>query len=182
MKRFLCLTLILVACSFAACKKSEEPSEPAKAQPQNGEMKASEAAKKNKPKKGPGPAALQIFQEEKLVATIPPNEYAGITTTSVKVEGQEYKAILLTELLKKYNVTGKTVTLKGPAKQSSLTWEQVTANPIYVYIIKKRLQVFNETKDLEAANLPTVLVKITAAEKPAPAAPAEAKGAKKRST
>jgi|GEM_PF-4478556 len=182
MKRFLCFALILVACTFAACKKSEEPSDQAKQQPQNGEMKASEAAKKNKPKKGPGPASLQIYQEDKLVVTVPPNEYAGMTTTNVKVDGKEYKAILLTELLKKYNVTAKTVMLKGPAKETAITWEQVTASPIYIYVFKNRLQLYNDSKDLETVKLPTVLVRITAAEKPAPATPTPAKGAKKRST
>jgi len=184
MKRFLCFALMLFVCSFAACKKSEQPSEQGKQQQQqqNGEMRASEAAKKKKPKKGAGPAALQIYQEDKLVATIPADEYAGLTTTNVKVDGVEYKAILLTDLLKKYNVTGKTVTLKGPAKESSITWEQAAANPIYVYVFKNRLQIYNDSKALETVKLPTVLVRITAAEKPVAATPAPAKGTKKRST
>jgi len=179
MKRFLFVALILLAFTFTACKKSEE------AKDQNSEKQSStnpaETGKK-KGKKGPASAGLEIYQGDKVVVTIPQKDYATLSTSDVKVEGKDYKAILLTDLLKKYNVTGKSITLKGPAKEASLSWEQVTANPIYIYLVKKRLQIFLDSKALEEVKLPVVLIRVTAADTPPEPAPTPAKGAKKHTT
>ena len=170
MKRFIYIAFILAIFTFTACKKSENSDQNAQ-QDQTADTKASPSGQKKGPKKGGGPAALQIYQEDKLVATVPHDQYGEIATADVKVEGKSYKGILLSDLLKKYNVTGKTVTLQGPAQ-------------IYVYQVKNRLQLHTDSKELETIKLPTVLIKITAAEQPAaaPAAnPASAKGQKKTS-
>jgi hypothetical protein len=180
MKRILFVALILVAFTAGACKKSEEKQDQGTQEKQS-TTNAPEAGKK-KGKKGPIATGLEIYQGDKLVITIPPKDYEGLATTNVKVEGKDYKGILLTDLLKKYNVTGKSITLKGPAKEASLTWEQVSANPIHIYVAKKRLQIFRDSKALEEVKLPLVLIRVTAGDKPAEAAPTQAKGANKHTT
>jgi len=165
MKRFFYLALILAIFTFASCKKSEDNSDQSKDQAQAEGTKASG----KKGKKGGAPVALQIYQEDKLVATVAPDQYEDLTTADVKVDGKDYKGILLSDLLKKYNLTGKTVTLHGPAKETSITWEQATANPIYVYLQpqkKGRLQLYTDSKNLETVKLPQMLIKITAAQNP----------------
>jgi hypothetical protein len=180
MKRILFLALILMAFTVAACKKSEEPQDQGSQEKQS-TTKAPESGKK-KGKNGAVAAGLQIYQGDKIIVTIPPKDYEGLATSNVKVEGKDYKGILLTDLLKKYNVTGKSITLKGPAKEASLSWEQVSANPIYIYLAKKRLNIFQENKALEEVKLPVVLIRVTAADQPVEAAPTQAKGAKKHTT
>jgi hypothetical protein len=184
MRRFFFLIFILAIFTFAACKKSEENSDQKSQQAQSDEAKTPGNGQKKGNKKGGGAAGLEIFQEDKLVATVPHDQYANLATADVTVEGKNYKGILLSDLLKKYNVTGKTITLQGPAKQSSITWDQATSNPIYVYLVKNRLQLYTDSKNLEDVKLPQVVIKITAAEQPAAAPaekPARAKGQKKTS-
>ena len=181
MKRILFVALILMAFTVAACKKSEEPQNQGSSQEKQSTTNGPEAGKK-KGKKGPAAAGLEIYQGDKLVVTILPKDYETLATSNVKVEGKDYKGILLTDLLKKYNVTGKSITLKGPSKEASLSWEQVSANPIQIYLVKKRLQLFQDSKALEEVKLPVVLIRVTAADKPVEAAPTQAKGAKKQTT
>ena len=164
MKKLLSLVLVLVICSFVACKKSEDKaSTPGKQQAGN-----KQAANQKRQKKGKAgaPQALQIYQEDKLVVAIPREEYAKLMTTTIKVDGKDQKAILLSDLLKQHNVTGKNVILKGPNRTGSLTWEQATKNPIYIYPVKNRLQVFHEVTELQDVRVPVVLIRIDVAEKP----------------
>jgi hypothetical protein len=163
MKKFLCIALILAVCSFSACKKSEE----AKAQPGKQNTTAAKRApgqKRIKRGKAVKVAGLQIYNGDKLAVTIPMAEYATIMTTPIKVNGKDYKAVLLTDLFKKHNITGKSVTLKGPAKAATLTWEQITKNPIYIYPVKNRLMLYYEGKGLETAKLPGAVQRITVGE------------------
>jgi hypothetical protein len=181
MKQFFFIAIILALFTFASCKKSDQNSDQKSPQQQTQETKA---PRKKGGKKAAMAAGLQIYQDDKLVATVAHNEYAGLTTTDVKIDGKNYKAVLLSDLLKKYNLKGKTVTLQGPAKQCSISWEQATANPIYVYIGKNRLQLYTESKNLETVKLPQVVIKITTGEQAPPApleSPASAKGQKKTS-
>jgi hypothetical protein len=180
MKRFFYFALILALFSFVSCKRSEQQADQGKQQ-KSRDTKTGETARKKGAKKAL--RELQIYQQDKLVATVPHDDFAELVTADVKIEGQDYKGILLTDLLKKYNVTGKTVTLQGPGKQCTISWEQVTGSPIYVYLAGKRLQLYTDSKDLESVKLPTVLISVTAADQPAAApAPARAKGAKKTTT
>jgi hypothetical protein len=162
MKKSLCIALILIVGSFWACKKAEENKSSEGKQITNN--KQIQKPKRKKRVKAAG--GLQIFQEEKLVVLIPRDEYTKITKTTVKVDGADQKAILLTDLLKTHNVSGKIVVLKGPNRTASLTWDQVTANPIYLYTNKNRFQTFHESKALEATKIPTVLVRIDVGNNP----------------
>jgi hypothetical protein len=179
MKRSFCIAIMfLLICTFTACKKKEEAPEQGKMQKTSETTKP--AAAKKRGKKGAGPGVLEVYQEDKLVASVPAKEYPQLTTSNIKVDGVDYKAILLTDLLKKFNVTGKSITLKGQAKETSLTWDQVSTNPIHIYLVKKTLHIHPTTKAVEDLKLPAVLVRVTAAEN-APEAPAtQAKGAKKQ--
>ncbi len=163
MKKLLCIALMLIVGSFWGCKKADE-NKPAEGK-QVTNSKQIQNQKRKKRAKGPG-RGLQIFKEEKLVVSIPRDEYGKITQTTIKVDGKDQKATLLTDLLKEHNLSGKFVGLKGPNRTASLTWEQVTANPIYVYPAKNRVQIFHESKALETANLPVVLVRIDVGDKP----------------
>jgi hypothetical protein len=159
MKKFLCIALIVAVGSFLACRKSEDNKSAEGKQTLNTKQ-AQQQKRKKRPKAGANPPGLQIYQEEKLVIAIPREDYAKITKTTVKVEGQDKKAILLTDLLKAHNVSGKIIVLKGPNRTSSITWEQATANPIYLYHEKNRLQTYSDSKALGAARIPEVLVRI----------------------
>jgi hypothetical protein len=163
MKKLLCIALILVVGSFWACKKAEE-NKPAQGK-QVTRNKQIQKPKRNKRARGARPG-LEIFQDEKLVVSIPRAQYAKMTNATIKVEGKDEKAILLTDLLKTHNVSGKFVFLKGPNRTANLTWEQVTANPIYLYPNKSRIQIFHQSKALENAQIPAVLGRIDVGNKP----------------
>ena len=164
MKKLLCIALMLIVGSFWGCKKAEEKKPTEGKQVTNN--KQIQNQKRKRRAKGPG-RGLQIFQEEKLVVSIPRDEAGKMAqTTTIKVDGVDQKATLLTDLLKEHNVSGKFVGLRGPNRAANLTWEQVTANPIYVYPAKNRFQIFHESKALEMAKLPVVLVRIDVADQP----------------
>jgi hypothetical protein len=167
MKKLLCMVLIFAVCSFVACKKADEKSA---AQGKQGKQQASRQAQKQKRQKkgkgGPRAQTLQIFQEEKMIVAIPRQDFTTLGTTPIQVKGKEEKGILLSDLLKKHNVTGKNVVLRGPNRVSSITWEEATTNQIYIYPVKNRLQIFHESKALEDAEIPAVLVRIDVADKP----------------
>ncbi len=174
MKTLLCMVLVISLFALAACKKAEEPAQGKQATNKQGENQ-------KKPRRAKGaPRGLQIYQEEKLIVAIPREEYVKIMTTSVKVDGVDQKAVLLSDLLKMHNVTGKNVVLKGPNRATTITWEEVTTNPIYIYPIKNRLQIFQESKTPQDSKFPVVLVRIDVVEKPV-ASEAE-KSAKKPAT
>jgi hypothetical protein len=176
MKKLIYLVLIFFVCSFAACKKSEE-------KPAEGKQQAAKTKQKgNKRQKGKGgrPQALQIYREDKLVVAIPVEEYAKMMNATVKVDGKEHKAMLLTDLLKAHNVTGKNVILKGPNRSGSMTWEEVIDTPVYIYPVKNRLQIHHENEALRDKKIPIVLVRIDVAEEPVTTA--TKKGGKKPST
>ncbi|MCI0412404.1 hypothetical protein L0222_06330 [bacterium] len=163
MKKSLCIALMLIVGSFWACKKAEE-----KKPVEEKQITSTKQTAKQKRKKRAKAAVqtLQIYQEEKLIISIPRDEYTKIAKTTIKVNGKEEKAILLSDLLKTHNVTGKNVILKGPNRTASLTWEQVTSNPIYLYPGRNRLQTYYESKALIAANVPVVVVRIEVSDKP----------------
>lgn len=158
MKKLLCVALILIVGSFWACKKAEE-NKPAEGK-QVKNNKQVQKPKRNRRGKGAVRPGLEIFQDEKLVVSIPRDQYVKITNTTVKVNGTDHKAILLTDLLKTHNVSGKFVNLKGPNRTASLTWEQVTANPIYLYPNRNRFQTFHQSKALDAVEIPVVVGRI----------------------
>jgi hypothetical protein len=165
MKKLLCVALILIVGSFLACKKAEED-KPAEGK-QVTNNKQIQKTKRNKRAKGVRPG-LQIFQEEKLIVSIPRDQYDKITNTTIKVEGTDQKAILLTDLLKAHNLSGKFVILKGPNRTANLTWAEVTANPIYLYIKKNRFQTFHSSKALETAEIPVVVARVDVGDNPVP--------------
>jgi hypothetical protein len=179
MKKLLCMVLVLAVCSFVACKKADEKS------PAQGKQQANnrQAQKQKRQKRGKGvrTQTLQIFQGEKMIVAIPRQEFAKLGTTPIQVKGKEEKAILLSDLLKKHNVTGKNVVLRGPNRISSITWEEATTNQIYIYPVKNRLQVFHESKALEDSQIPAVLVRIDVGDKPVATTNAK-KAAKKPAT
>lgn len=178
MKKFVCIVLMLAVCSFMACKKADEKS------PAQGKQQANnrQAQKEKRQKRGKAPRvqALQIYQDDKLIVAIPREEYSTLATTSIQVKGKEEKAFLLSDLLKKHNLTGKNVVLRGPNRASSITWEEATTNQIYIYPVRNRLQVFHESKALEDSQIPAVLVRIDVGDKPV--ATTDKKAAKKRAT
>lgn len=164
MKKLLCMVLVLAVCSFTACKKADEKSA-AQGKPQ-ASNKQLQKQKRQKRGKGVRTNALQIYQDEKMVVAIPREEFSTLGTTSIQVKGKEEKAILLSDLLKKHNVSGKNVVLRGPNRASSITWEEATTNQIYIYPVKNRLQIFHESKALEDSQIPAVLVRIDVGDKP----------------
>jgi hypothetical protein len=166
MKKLLCVALIFIVGSFWACKKAEE-NKPAEGK-QVTNNKQIQKPKRNRRGKGGVRPGLEIFQEEKLVVSIPRDQYVKITNTTIKVNGTDYKAILLTDLLKSHNVSGKFVNLKGPNRTATLTWEQVTTNPIYLYSNRNRFQTFHTSKALDASEIPTVVGRIDVGSKSVP--------------
>ena len=165
MKKIFYLLLVLFVSTFLSCKKSED--KPAAEGKQQAEAKTKQG-KVNKRHKGKGgrPQALQIYQEDKLISAIPQEEYKKMMTSSVTVDGKEQTAVLLSDLLKAQNVTGKNVILRGPNKTASITWEQATTTPIYVYQVKNRLQVYHENEALRDKKIPVVLIRIDVADQP----------------
>jgi hypothetical protein len=164
MKKLLCMILVLAVCSFIACKKADEKS--AAQGKQHATNKQQQKQKRQKRGKGARTNALQIFHENKMIVAIPRDEFATLGTTPIQVKGKEEKAILLSDLLKKHNVSGKNVVLRGPNRISSITWEEATTNQIYIYAAKNRLQIFHESKELEDSQIPVVLVRIDVGDKP----------------
>jgi hypothetical protein len=179
MKKLLSFVLMVAICSFVACKKAEEKSAtPAKQQTEN-----KQAKNQKRPKKGKGaapPQALQIYQDDKLVVAISRQEYGTLMTAPIKVNGKDQKGILLSDLLKKHNVTGKNVILHGPNRASTISWDEATTNDIYLYPVRNRLQVFHQSKELEESKIPIVLVRIDVGEKAAPPPPEGKRAAKKK--
>ena len=179
MKKLLCMVLVLAVCSFIGCKKADEKgTAQGKQQANNKQVQKQKRQKRGKPVRT---NTLQIFQEEKMIVEIPREEFSTLATTPIQVKGKEEKAILLSDLLSKHNVTGKNVVLRGPNRISSITWEEATTNQIYIYPVKNRLQVFHESKALEDSQIPAVLVRIDVADKPAVTTNAK-KGSKKPAT
>ena len=172
------MILMVAVCSFLGCKKSEEKAATEGKQQANNRQ----AQKQKRARRGKAPRVhtLQIYQDEKLVADIPRAQYETLTTTAIQVKGKEEKAILLSDLLKKHNLTGKNVVLRGPSRASSITWEQATTNQIYLYPFKNRMMVFHQSKDLEDSRIPTAVVRIDVGDKAV--ATNDRKGGKKKAT
>jgi hypothetical protein len=162
MKKSFALTLIVALLFVAACKKAEE-----KPQPEStSEVKTTQPRPPRAKKKKPVVVApLEIYNEDKLVTSVPPDQYPTLGVTKIKVGKKEVSGVLLSDLLKKHNLKGKTVILSGRGKNAQLTWEQATANKVYVYITpRKTLQFADVDKNIKGMRIPA-LEKITVTQK-----------------
>ncbi len=161
MRTFLCTGLVILFVFLAGCKKAEE--KPADQPQQAKETQKAPAAQKNKARKKSGPPPFQVYKEDQLVVTIPAANFDTLTTTTVKVDGKDFKALLLADLLKKHNLAGKSVRLKGPNKASVISWDVAVNGKIYLYVFKNRLQVYQASKSKE--NIPVILMRVTVTDK-----------------
>jgi hypothetical protein len=160
-KLFALLLLSAGILFFGACKKEENKPEATETKRQ---AAPANAQKKRRPA---GSMPLRMFREQDLVATVPPQEYKTLPTTKIKVGAKEFSAIPVRDLLQKYNLQGKNVTLGGPGRSATLTWEQVTTNEVYVYLgPRQRLQLYAPTHGTTVIKLPAQLVRIVVSEKP----------------
>ncbi|MCI0611913.1 hypothetical protein L0244_02880 [bacterium] len=164
MKKILACAVI-VCFAFVACKKSDEKKpESTTAQPgqkQGGEFKP-QAQKKRQQREA---SSLKIFNEQTLVSEVPQVQYGTIATSKVKIGNKQVQAVLLKDLLTKYNIKGKNVVLAGQAIKTPLTWEQATGTDVYVYVTpKKFMKVYTTSKNLSNTKFPKRLEKITVTE------------------
>jgi hypothetical protein len=164
MKKFLAYAMIFSVLLLGACKKAEEKKEAAgQQQAKPGEGFKPQAKKKKKAEeKAPAPAALTIYNETNLVTSIPQSEYDVMATSQMKINNKEVKAVLVKDLLSKYNVKGKNVILSGEEVTTALTWDQANSNDLYVYVTpKKAVRVYSASKPLADMKFPKRLQKIT---------------------
>src|SRR3989304_8525832 len=123
MRKILSYALIVTLLYAGGCKKAEKQ-----------ETESLEAAKPTtvtkkqhrKKKEAPQSASFEIYNEKNSVASILPDQYTALMTAKIKVGDDEVKAILLKDLLAKYQLQGKNVILGGAAKSVTLTWAQAT--------------------------------------------------------
>jgi hypothetical protein len=154
---------VIVCFTIVACKKSEEkkPETAQQSQKQGGEFKP-QGQKKRQPRIA---SSLKIFNEQTLVSDIPQAQYGTIATSKVKIGNKQMQAVLLKDLLTKYNIKGKNVVLAGQAVATPLTWEQATGSEVYVYVTpKKFMKVYTTSKNLGNVKFPKRLEKITVTE------------------
>jgi len=162
MRRLFIVVLTLTLFTVVSCKKTEEQKQADAGKP--GVAKSDQAfrpqpRKRNQQPQLP-PASLKIFNEDNLVTDIPPAQYPALATQKIKVGPKQHSAILLKDLLSKYNVKGKSVILAGEEISTDLTWEQATGQDVYVYVTPKRfLKVFSAS--LTNKKFPKRVEKIT---------------------
>jgi hypothetical protein len=167
MKKFLACMVLVCFTFVAGCKKAEEKkadsgSTPSKPQQKQGDQFKPQAPRKKQHKQA---ASLKIFNEQTLVSDIPQAQYATLTTSKVKIGNKQVQAVLLKDLLTKYNIKGKNVVLTGQTVSTPLTWEQATGTDLYVYITpKKFMKVHTTSKNLSTVKFPKRLEKITVTE------------------
>jgi hypothetical protein len=164
MKKILACAVI-VCFTFVGCKKSEEKKpETTTAQPgqKQGEFKPQGQKKRQQQREV---SSLKIFNEQTLVSEVPQAQYGTIATSKVKIGNKQVQAVLLKDLLTKYNIKGKNVVLAGATVKTPLTWEQATATDVYVYVTpKKFMKVYTTSKNLSNTKFPKRLEKITVTE------------------
>jgi hypothetical protein len=181
MKKLISYAVIFSVLAFGACKKAEEKKESASETKQ--QAKPTEAfkpqAKKNRKKpaeKAPAPTALMLYNESNLVTSIPQAQYATMTTATIKVNNKEMKAVLVKDLLSKYNLKGKNVILGGDETKTALTWEQANSNDLYVFVNPKKIaKVYSTSKTMADMKFPKRLQSITVSATVEAAKPATAK-------
>ena len=146
-----CFTLIFAMFAVTACEKSQEPSnEPQQTAAGNKEQGSGKKERKIRE------SSLLVFQEDRLLARIEPAEFQNLMKTNVSVGGKQYPAILLTDLLKKYNAVGNTIMLGGLSNSTSITSEQ--ANLIYAYTDGSRMRLY--ATEQTQNRIPKILVRI----------------------
>lgn len=148
MRRLFIVALTLSLFVIAACKKAEEKQQADAGKP--GVAKSDQTFRPQARKRQPQaqvqlpPASLKIFNESNLVTDIPPAQYSSLATSKIKIGAKQHSAILLKDLLAKYNVKGKSVIVEGEEVSTPLTWEQATGQDVYMYVTpKKFLKVFS---------------------------------------
>jgi hypothetical protein len=157
--KYLVIFLILIA---FGCKKSEEQ------KPQETANKpAASAAKKKRGMVAPVP--LEIYQEDKLVTSIQPSDYAVVASSKIKIGDKEIAGLPLKDLLAKYNLKGKSVVLSGPQRSVAMSWQQATAKDVYVILGPHQFLQISAPKSMNIS-FPARLIKIRASEQPEAAA------------
>ena len=182
MKKFLACALIIAVFGLFSCKKSEDkaatqPGQAAPgAKPDEGFQKKNKKDRKNQTQARTG---IDLYNETNLVQSVEPESYATLANQKVKVKEKQMNAILLKDLLKKYNLQGKNVILSGPDNSSTLTWDQANQPNIYVFFTKGGAKVMSTASP--APELPRKLVKITVSATATAATPAKKDTSKKSS-
>lgn len=182
---------------LVSCKKSEEnkpanTTQPGQTTPQPKQAEGFKPHKKGGKKggdKGEGKgekeaAALELYNEKNLVTSIPQAQYPTLVNQKIKIKNKEFQAVLLKDLLAKYKLQGKNVTLEGAQNSTTLTWQQATASNLYVYITPKKGMKLYTTDGATESGLPKKLEKVTVsatAEAQAPAKKEETPQKKKTS-
>jgi hypothetical protein len=159
-----CIFILLLLIAFG-CKKSDNQKQSA-----SGETKpkaaAHEGRKHRDRERGSTTAlALEIYQEDKLVTSLQPSEYASVANTKVKVGDKEVSGMPLKDLLAKYDLKGKSVLLSGPQRSVAVSWEQATSKDVYVVVGPHQFLQISAPKTMNV-NFPARLVKIRASDKP----------------
>jgi hypothetical protein len=167
MKKIISGLLFLSLLTFGSCKKEEQqkPEESAKAplaQKQNEPTGAFHPQAGQRKKPAANAPSLQILQGTAVVATIPPSQYMSIMQTKISMGNKQRSAILVRDLLEKYNLKGTNVVLAGEVDSASLTWDQVAKNDVYLFVTpKKVVKVYSASKTLGKVKLPNRVEKIT---------------------
>jgi len=166
MKKLVSSLLLVSLLAFGGCKKEEQqkPAESAKgplAQKQ-GQPPAPGAFQPRKKDQAANAPSLQILQGTAVVTTISPGQYGAMTSTKISIGNKQRPAVLIRDLLSKYNVKGTKVVLAGEVATASLTWDQVAKNDVYLYVTpKKVLKVYSASKALGKVKMPNRVEKIT---------------------
>ena len=179
MKKLFVYAVIFSVLSFGACKKAEEKKDTASTSPKT--AKPTETFKpqgkknrRNPAQSVPVPAALMIYNEANLVTSIPQSQYDTMATAKLKINNKEVKAVLVKDLLSKYNAKGKNVILAGEETTTALTWDQANANDLYIYITPKKVVKVYSTS-MADMKFPKRLQKITVSATVEAAKPANVK-------
>jgi len=158
MKKFGTYLIIFVILIVFGCKKSEEQ----KGSEGNNPNKPVAAQKKKHP---PAPLpSLEIYQEDKLVSTVPPADYPTVAASKITVGDKEFNGIALKDLLAKYNLKGKTVVIGGPQRSVAVKWDQATAKDVYVVIGPHQFLQMSAPKTMNIT-FPARVIKIRASDK-----------------
>jgi hypothetical protein len=185
-KRIFVLTIIFAVLSFYACKSDKKEELPKSGAADTATKSGRTASKRNGQREGREgqregqrdqkrkdfvKSDLQLYSGTALITAIPPDQFNTLATKKLKAgkHNLEVSAILLSDLLNKHNLSGKSVTLSGPSESVSVPWEEAMDGQIYVCQGKESLfRIYDQDRKIR---LPGQLTKIEVSQQVVAATP-----------
>ena len=163
MKKLFAFALVFFVLTLGACKKAEEKKERVRINLKPNRRKVLSRKVRRKNRNNLRLLRLSRFTTRRIsLNRFRNSDYDTMATAKVKVNQRELKAILVKDLLTKYNVKGKNVILSGDEVSTALTWDQANSSGLYIYVTPKKIvKIYAASKPLKDMKFPKRLTKIT---------------------